>query len=91
MELDQEKAEPTIGRNFKTKFEISNEYSKNILITDSDFILSDRTSAICKMADMSLKTRLEANFKREYQNVEFLSRGVGRNACASSLSFTSSG
>ena len=39
LELDGEEAEPTIGRNFKTKFEIPNEYSENILITDSDFIL----------------------------------------------------
>ena len=46
LELDEEEAEPTIGRNFKTKFEIPNEYSENILITDSDFILSDMTSAI---------------------------------------------
>ena len=68
LELDQEEAEPTIGRNFKTKFEIPNEYSENILITDSDFNLSDRTSAICITADMSFKSRLE------YQNVEFLFR-----------------
>ena len=74
LELDEEEAEPTIGRNFKTKFEIPNEYSENILITDSDFILSDRTSAICITADMSFKSRLEAYFKREYQNVQFLSR-----------------
>ena len=53
---------------------IPNEYSENILITDSDFILSDRTSAICITADMSFKSRLEADFKREYQNVEFLFR-----------------
>ena len=74
LELDGEEAEPTIGRNFKTKFEITNEYSENILITDSDFILSDKTSAICITADMSFKSRLEADFKREYQNVEFLFR-----------------
>ena len=74
LELDEEEAEPTIGRNFKTKFENPNEYSENILITDSDFILSDRTSAICITADMSFKSRLEAYFKREYQNVEFLFR-----------------
>ena len=74
LELDGEEAEPTIGRNFKTKFKIPNEYSGNILITDSDFILSDRTSAICITADMSFKSRLEADFKREYQNVEFLFR-----------------
>ena len=74
LELVEEEAEPTIGRNFKTKFEIPNECSENILITDSDFILSDRTSAICITADMSFKLRLEADFKREYQNVEFLFR-----------------
>ena len=59
MELDHEDARPTIGRNFKTKFKIPNEYSENILITDSDFIMSD------------FNTRLEAHFKREYQNVDF--------------------
>ena len=74
LELDQEEAEPTIGRNFKTNFEIPNEYSENILITDSELILSDRTSAICITADMSFNTRLELDFKREYQNVEFLFR-----------------
>ena len=72
--MDQEEAEPTIGRNFKIKFEIPNEYSENILITDSDFILLERTSAIYITADMSFNTRLEADFKREYQNVEFLFR-----------------
>ena len=74
LELDQEETERTIGRKFKTKFEIPNEYSENILTTDSDFFLSDRTSAICITADMSFNTRLEADFKREYQNVEFLFR-----------------
>ena len=74
LELGEEEAEPTIGRNFKRKFEIPNENSENILITDRDFILSDRTSAICITADMSFKSRLEADFKIEYQNVEFLFR-----------------
>ena len=74
LELDEEEAEPTIGRNFKTKFEITNDYSESILITDSDFILSDRTSAICITADMNFKSRLETDFKGEYQNVEFLFR-----------------
>ena len=59
LKLDEEEAEPTIGRNFKTKFEIPNEYSENIMITDSDFILSDRTSAICITADMSFRSKLE--------------------------------
>ena len=74
LELGEEEAEPTIGRNFKTNFEIPNEYSEKIMITDSDFILSDRTGAICITADMSFRSRLEADFKREYQNVEFLFR-----------------
>ena len=68
LELDQEEAEPTIGQIFKTN------NSENILITHFDFILSDRTSAICITADMSFKSRLVADFKREYQNVEFLFR-----------------
>ena len=33
LELEEEEPEPTIGRNFKTKFEIPNEYSENIMIT----------------------------------------------------------
>ena len=44
------------------------------MILDSDFILSDRTSAVCITAIMSFNTRLEADYKREYQNVEFLFR-----------------
>ena len=90
LELDQEEAEPTIGKNFKTGFEIPNEnilirehpYSENILITDSDFILSDRTSAILITADMSFNTRLETDFKKNIR--------TGRNGSASPISFTSS-
>ena len=74
LELDQEESEPTIGRIIKTKFEVPIEYSDNVLITDSDFILSDKTSVICITADMSFNTRMEADFKREYTNVEFLFR-----------------
>ena len=43
LDLDLEEAEPTIERNFKTKVLIPNEYSENILIRDSEFILLDRT------------------------------------------------
>ena len=76
LELDQEEVEPAIGTKFKTKFDIPNEYSEKNLIMDNDFILSDRTSAICITADMSFNTRMEANFKREYHNVEFLFRQI---------------
>ena len=59
LELDQDEAEPAIERNFMTKNDIPNGYSENITVTDSDFILSDRTSAICISANMSFNTRLE--------------------------------
>ena len=45
-------------------------YSKIILITDSKFIMSDRTSTTCLTADLSFKTRLETGFKKEYQSVK---------------------
>ena len=38
LELDQEEAEPTIRRNFKTKFEIPKEYSENIHIQRLHFV-----------------------------------------------------
>ena len=63
LELEQEETEPTIGIILKIKFELPNEHSENIVITDSDFILSDRTNAICITADMRFNTRLEADFK----------------------------
>ena len=69
LELDQQEVEPAIGRKFKTKFDIPIEYSENILIMDNDFILPDRTNAICITADMSFNTRMEAEFKREYRGV----------------------
>ena len=73
LEVEQEEVEPAIGKNFQTNFQRPNEYSENILLTDSNFILSNK-------AYMSFKTRLDAYLKREYQNVEFLFRkrpGVG--------------
>ena len=70
--MQQKEIEPANEK--KNNFDISNEYSENNLITDSDFILLERTSAISITADMSFKTRLEDDFKGEYQNVEFLFR-----------------
>ena len=61
-------------------FNLPNEYSSNIILTDSDFILTNRTCAIATTADMSFRTALDADFKREYKNIEFLWKqrpGVG--------------
>ena len=49
-----------------------NEYSSSIILTDSDFILTNRTCAIAILADISFNTALAADFKREYKNIEFL-------------------
>ena len=61
-------------------FNLPNEYSSSIILTDSDFKLTNRTCAIAITADMSFRTALAADFKREYKNTEFLWKqrpGVG--------------
>ena len=79
-ETGKEPKKPDIGRVVESYFNLPNEYSSNIIITDSDFILTNRTCAIAITADMSFRTALAADFKREYKNVEFLWKqrpGVG--------------
>ena len=61
-----------IGRVVESYFNSPNEYSSSIILTDSHFILTNRTCAIAISADMSFRTALAANFKREYKNIEFL-------------------
>ena len=53
-------------------FKLPNEYSSSIILTDSDFIFTNRTCAIAITADMSFRTALAADFKRLYKNIEFL-------------------
>ena len=79
-ETGEEPKKPDIGRVVESYFNLPNEYSSNIILTDSDFILTSRTCAIAITADMSFRTALAADFKREYKNVEFLWKqrpGVG--------------
>ena len=71
-ETGEEPKKPDIGRVVESYFNLPNEYSSNIILTDSDFILTNRTCAIAITADMSLKTALAADFKREYKNIEIL-------------------
>ena len=71
-ETGEEPKKPDIGRVIESYFNLPNEYSSNIILTDSDFILTNRTCAIAITADMSFRTALAADFKREYKNVEFL-------------------
>ena len=71
---------PLFGRIFESYFDLPNHNSNNIVITDIDFILTERTCAIAITADVSFKTALALDFKREYKNIEFLWKqrpGVG--------------
>ena len=76
----EEPKKPDIGRVVESYFNLSNEFSSSIILTDSDFILTNRTCAIAIPADMSFRTALAEGFKREYKNIEFLWKqrpGVG--------------
>ena len=79
-ETAEEPKKPDIGRVVESYFNLPNEHSSNIILTDSYFILTNRTCAIAITADMSFRTALATDFKREYKNIEFLRKqrpGVG--------------
>ena len=71
-ETGEEPKKPEIGRVVESYFNLPNQYSSNIILIDSDFILTNRTCAIAITADMSFRTALAADFKREYKNIKFL-------------------
>ena len=71
-ETGEDPKKPDIGRVVESYFNLPNENSSSIILTDSDFILTNRTCAIAITADMSFKTALAAVFKREYKNIVFL-------------------
>ena len=71
-ETSEEPKKPDIGRVVEPYFNLPNEYSSSIVLTDSDFILTNRTCAIAITADISFRTALAADFKRDYKNIEFL-------------------
>ena len=71
-ETGEEPKKPDIGRVVESYFNLPYEYSSSIILTDSDFILKNRTCAIAITADLSFRTALAADFKRDYKNFEFL-------------------
>ena len=81
-ETGEEPKKPDIGRVVESYFNLPNEYSSCIILTDSDFILTNRTCAIAITADMSFRTALAADFKREYKKsgipLEATTRSRGR-------------
>ena len=71
-ETGEDPKKPDYGRVVESYFNLPNEYSSSIILTDSDFIFANRTCAIAIIADMSYKTALAADFKRKYKKIEFL-------------------
>ena len=55
-ETGEEPKKPDIGRVVESYFNLPNEYSSSIILTDSDFILTNRTCAISITADMSFRS-----------------------------------
>ena len=71
-ETNENPKEPGIERVIESSFNLLNKYSISIIPADSDFILTYSTFAIAFTADMTFRTALAADFKREYNNIEFL-------------------
>ena len=53
LKMEQEEPESASGRISKTNFKKRDENSENYLITDCVSMLSNKTSTICRTADMS--------------------------------------
>ena len=79
-ETGEDPKKPDIRRVVESYFNLPNEYSSSITLTECDFILTNRLCAMATTADMSFKTALAADFKREFKNIEFLRKlrpGIG--------------
>ena len=63
-ETGKEPKKPDIRRVVESYFNLRNEYSSSIILTDSDFILTNRICAIAITADMSFRTALAADWKQ---------------------------
>ena len=61
---DENARKPPFGRIFKSYCDLPNHYTNNIIIiiTDIDFILTERTCVIAITAHVSFKTALVADF-----------------------------
>ena len=71
-EISEDPKKPDIGRVVESYFNLPNEYSSSIKLTDSDFIFTNGTCAIAITADMSFRTALAADFEKKYKKKEFL-------------------
>ena len=63
-ETGEDSKKPDTGRVVESYFNLPNEFSSSIIITESNLILTKKTCAIAITADMSFKTALAADFRR---------------------------
>ena len=68
-EIGEDPKKPDIMRVVESLFNLPNEYSSSIILTDSDFIVTNRTCGIMFTADIKIRTALAADFKRETKNI----------------------
>ena len=72
LETEGENAKKTpFGQIFESYFDLPNQYSNNIVITDIDFKLTERTCAIAITANVSFETALAADFKESIRILSF--------------------
>ena len=71
-ETDEGPRKSDIARVVESYFNLPNEYSSRIILTDSNFLFTNKTYAIATIADMSFRTVLAADFKRQNKNIEKL-------------------
>ena len=62
-ETGEDPKKPDKGKVVESFFNLANEYSRSTILTDSDFIFTNRTCAIAITADMSFRTALASDFK----------------------------
>ena len=74
LETEEENAlkKSPFRRVFESYFDLTNHYSNNVVVMDSDFKFTERTCAIAITADVRFKAAQAADFQREYKSIEFL-------------------
>ena len=86
LETEGENAKkPPFGQIFESYFDLTNHSSNNIVITDSDFILTECTCAIAMTADVSFKMEQELRTTSSLARTSSTGRGTVRGNVPESL------
>ena len=79
-ETDEGPRKSDIARVVESYFNLPNEYSSRIILTDSNFLFTNKTYAIATIANMSVRTVLAADFKRQNKNIEYIDLMINEGA-----------